>query len=287
MIKLNVLAEPDRSVAKKRAIFVISCVVALVGAFASVAVWLSLSYRVAQIQNEVEVVQRSINTMRSKNRESLEIEATVTRLSKLAEEISAIKLNQVGVAQLMIDLSRKIPEKVWLTSLEKKGPNLALQGYAIADFDLASFQRALETLPYVKTVELERSVTVYLNKMFAFDSVSNEILMQIIDTKNTDKFSSFIQARAQARNMKVVNGPPPAGSLQRDPAETSKTSLGWTKIEKAAPPGFYVWSKSEVMEAKQFNLNLTLDFSKITHDDSSVASSASTENMDKTKSEVS
>lgn len=263
MIKLNVLDEPDNTIPKKRAIFVLSCVTGTICAFVAVTVWFSLSYMSAQMQRDVDIVEKSINHLRSKNRESVEIESTVAKLSKLAEEISTIKLNQVGVAQLMVDLSRKIPEKVWLISLDKKGSEIILDGYAITDFDLASFQRALETLPYMKSVELVRSVTVYLNKMFAFDSISNEVLMQIIDTKNQDKFSNFIHTRAQSRNMRVINGPPPAGTLQRDPTETDKTSLGWKRTEKAAPPGFYIWSKGEVMEAKQFSLNLTLDFSRL------------------------
>ncbi|MCS6961276.1 MAG: PilN domain-containing protein [Deltaproteobacteria bacterium] len=262
MIKLNLLPEPDPAITIRRAIFVMTALMSVCLILGLVVYSTYLNRRLTYIRNEITSMERMVSTLREKNKEGREIEETVAYLSKLAEDISKIKLNQIGVSQLLTEISKKIPDKVWLLSLDKEDDVVKLEGFAMSDFDLANFQRGLETIPWIKKVELIQSITVYLTKVFAYDSLSKDLLMQVVENKNQGKFVSFIQNQARIKGLKTFNTPPPAGALETDKIE-GQTTIGWVKTGTQINPGVYIWTRGDTLEAKHFLLELFLAFERM------------------------
>ncbi|MCS6893998.1 MAG: PilN domain-containing protein, partial [Deltaproteobacteria bacterium] len=162
-----------------------------------------------------------------------------------------------------IEISKKIPDKVWLTSIIKDFNTLRLTGYALSDFDLATFQKGLETAHLFEKVELISSITVYLLKQFAYDSLSKNLIMSISESKDQGRFASLIQNKAKDVGLNVIKSAPPSGILELEENQLNQTKLGWTQTSKQSPSGMYIWSKNEMLEAKSFILEATINFKKI------------------------
>ncbi len=264
MIKLNLWPEPDKDLTIKRAVFVISLTLGILAVIIQALFLVHLVTQTYLLQSEIEHVNNLISSLQTKNKESKEFEKTVNYLSRLAEEISQIKLNQLGVAKLLLELSNKIPDRVWLTTLDKKGLVLKLEGYALSDVDLANFQKSLELAELFDRVDLVKSVTVYLTKLFAYDSITKQLLMNMSETKDQSKFTNFIQNRAQNLGIKVIKGTPPSGILLNDSdLNQGTTKLSWRTNNQAIQAGIYLWSKPETLEAKNFVLETKINFRKL------------------------
>jgi len=108
---------------------------------------------------------------RKLNRRIAEVKAEIAKLDKVVAEVSNIrkekeKLEQrlkvaeglekgrLSAAILLDDLSRRVPEKLWLESLKKQGDRVEINGIALDDETIADFMIALRSSPYVKDVEL-------------------------------------------------------------------------------------------------------------------------------------
>ncbi len=89
---------------------------------------------VAQLKNEKEALEKRL---------------------KVAE---ALEKGRLEAAVIMMDLSKRVPEKLWLEGLEKKGESVKCSGIALDEETIADFMTALKGSPYIKKVELE-SVT--------------------------------------------------------------------------------------------------------------------------------
>ncbi|RLA86004.1 MAG: hypothetical protein DRG31_01470 [Deltaproteobacteria bacterium] len=100
-----------------------------------------------------------------------EIKVEIARLDKIVKEIEEIKSKKellrkrldvaerlergrLVSAMLMDDLSHRLPEKLWLEKLEKRGSTIRVSGIALDDETIADFMIALKGSPYVKKVEL-------------------------------------------------------------------------------------------------------------------------------------
>ncbi len=100
-----------------------------------------------------------------------EVKAEIAKLDKVIKEIEEIKRKKellrrrldvaerlekgrLVSAMLMNDLSHRLPEKLWLEKLEKKGSTVRVSGIALDEETIADFMISLKGSPYVKRVEL-------------------------------------------------------------------------------------------------------------------------------------
>jgi len=259
MIKINFLPEPDRSLSLKRLIFIS----ASTGFGAIIVFWVSFAvssyWNLDLLKEESASLSQRLNVIKQQNKELRELEETLNKLTKLAEDIHNLKASQFGVSKFLIDLATKVPEKVWFREFAFGGLKYEIKGYALSDQDLADFQRALQSLPYSKTVELIKSQTTYLFKNFAFDSVTRELFMDVSDLQHQSQFFNFISNSAKERGLAVFKKPPPQSLLQT--AEMVEKSIAWKPLSGASEIGVFIWSKPESLEAKQFELRGEIFFS--------------------------
>ncbi|NIO05246.1 MAG: hypothetical protein GTN74_11740, partial [Proteobacteria bacterium] len=122
-------------------IFVLAMVLVLVGI--GFAQWMSSRQReavVTQIRDaeaelkRLEVIKRKINKAKA-NKKILQEKLNI---------IDTLNLNRTRPIQIMSLLASKIPEKMWLKSLDKKNDKLTLQGVALDDETIANFMKELQ-----------------------------------------------------------------------------------------------------------------------------------------------
>jgi type IV pilus assembly protein PilN len=69
--------------------------------------------------------------------------------------VAKLTAEQGGPVRLLDQVSRVLPEEVWLTGMNKVRDKLVLQGYAFSNFGVANFMTALGTVqPPLRNVEL-------------------------------------------------------------------------------------------------------------------------------------
>jgi type IV pilus assembly protein PilN len=159
MIEINLLPLSEiREKEKKR--FKISISLLLTSLAILVCVYLkwtanrkehSLDENIARINEEIKKLDLLLKEVAQLKNEK---EALEKRL-KVAETLEKGRLE---AALIMMELSKRVPEKLWLEGLEKKGESMKCNGIALDEETIADFMTALKGSPYIKKVELE-SVT--------------------------------------------------------------------------------------------------------------------------------
>jgi len=156
MIRINLL--PVKAVQKKeklrgQLVILLICVVIASGGCA--AVYLSLLSKVAVAKEENARKEDEINQLRKKIGE-------VGRFKKMKEELQGkldvltkLKEAQSGPVHLLDDLSRVMPDKLWITSFKSAGGAVSMSGYGLNEETVAEFLRDLEASPYYSSVELQ------------------------------------------------------------------------------------------------------------------------------------
>jgi type IV pilus assembly protein PilN len=106
------------------------------------------SARVAQMQNDIEQFKPQLEQVAAFRRQK-------TRLEKKINVIDGLDRARSGPVRILTELSTRIPERLWLTSLEAKGTGLTLKGESLDNEIVAQFLRSLGESEYFADVDLD------------------------------------------------------------------------------------------------------------------------------------
>jgi len=172
MIRINLL--PVKAAQKKEmlrgqlVILLLSVILVLV---ACAGVYLSVAGKVTAEKEEIARTESEISSLKKAIGE-------VGRFKKLQKELQGkldilekLKEGQTGPVHLLDELSKSLPEKLWIVSYKESSGNISLQGMALNEATVAQFLRDLEVSPYYKGVELKviEQATVSGRKLQKFD----------------------------------------------------------------------------------------------------------------------
>jgi type IV pilus assembly protein PilN len=166
MIKINLLiAREERkkqSIRKEATIFVL--VIGLVLVLIVLVQWMSSRQReeiVTQIRNaeaelkRLEIVKREINKAKT-NKKILQEKLNI---------IKSLNTNRTRPIEIMSLVASKIPDKMWLNSLDKKNQKVTLQGVALDDETIANFMKKLQQAKIFTAVRLVVTERVTIQKL--------------------------------------------------------------------------------------------------------------------------
>jgi len=166
MIKINLLvAREERkkeSVRKEVTVFIL--VLALVLAGIGFVQWASSRQRedlITQIRNAEAELQRLERIKREINK----AKANKKILQEKLNIIEKLNTNRTRPVVIMSLLASKIPDKMWLKSLDKKDEKLTLQGVALDDETIANFMKQLQQSNIFAAVELVVTERVTVEKL--------------------------------------------------------------------------------------------------------------------------
>ena len=69
--------------------------------------------------------------------------------------LATLKSNRSGPVRLLDELSKLIPEKVWVSSFSESAGAISISGAGLTEESVANFMRKLEESPYYMDVELD------------------------------------------------------------------------------------------------------------------------------------
>ncbi len=159
MIKINLLAEGKRPVVARRArqplgggggpeLANVALIAAIVlGLLVAGGWWLLLDQRIKKRDKEIAVAQKEVDELAQVIKEVEEYKAKKAELERKIGVINTLKDNQRGPVQIMDDVSRALPELLWLTGMDVGPATINLRGTA---FNMSAVANLIDNLDKVE-----------------------------------------------------------------------------------------------------------------------------------------
>ena len=155
MIRINLL--PVRAARKKEEVQRQLVVFALfLGAVLLVGIGYLQTQRssLARVQDENRLLEEEIANLKKIIGEVDEYKAQQALLEQKLQVIASLKANKTGPVHLLDELALRIPEKLWLESIEESAGRVTLRGVSINNEVIATFMNKMEESQYFRDVYL-------------------------------------------------------------------------------------------------------------------------------------
>jgi type IV pilus assembly protein PilN len=151
MIKINLLAEGKRPIISRKAkqpMLQVSEANAanwalggavLLGVLVVAGWFYWLDAKIDRKQKEISVAQREVDELQQVIKEVQEYEEKLKELNRKVEVITTLKDNQRGPVTIMDEVSRALPELMWLTAMDVTPTNINFRGTAFNMSAVANF----------------------------------------------------------------------------------------------------------------------------------------------------
>jgi type IV pilus assembly protein PilN len=150
LIRINLLTV-DRERTKRKAKFLIgqkitvACSLILVGAALVVGWWFwSLQRQSATLDQEIADAERETQRLQSVIQQVSQFEARRAQLQQRVTLIEELRKGQTGPVHLLDQISKSLPESMWLTGLRQVASEITLEGNCTSLNALSDFISALE-----------------------------------------------------------------------------------------------------------------------------------------------
>lgn len=157
MIKINLLSEGKRPVVARRArqpiggqaefgnAAMIGAIV--LGLLVAFGWWFMLDREIKKKDGEIAVAQKEVDELAQVIKEVEEYKVKKTELERKISVINDLKANQRGPVRIMDDVSRALPELLWLSRMNVTASTIQLQGTA---FNMSAVANFLDNLDKVE-----------------------------------------------------------------------------------------------------------------------------------------
>ncbi|MCK6527884.1 PilN domain-containing protein [Myxococcota bacterium] len=102
-----------------------------------------------ELRTEIEDLKRIVGKVE-------EFEKIKQELEKKLSVINDLRAHKTGPVHVLDEIATRIPEKLWITSLETAGNRIKLSGQAVNNETVATFMSSLEDSAYFGEVFLEK-----------------------------------------------------------------------------------------------------------------------------------
>ncbi len=150
MIKINLLTV-DRERAKRKAKFqvgqkvTVGCSLILVAAALVVGWWFwSLQRASADLDQQIADAERETQRLQSVIQQVTQFEGRRAQLQQRVTLIEELRKGQTGPVHLLDQISKALPEAMWLTDLRQAANDITLEGRCTSLNSLSDFVSALE-----------------------------------------------------------------------------------------------------------------------------------------------
>ncbi len=117
--------------------------------------WYVLHSKIVELQGVEAQKRAERDDLQQYIKKADELEAKRAELKKKIDTIRKLKEQQQGPVHILDELSRALPDLVWLTNLKLAGATVTLRGMALDENAIANYMTNLEASPYVKKAALK------------------------------------------------------------------------------------------------------------------------------------
>jgi type IV pilus assembly protein PilN len=156
MIRINLLAV-EREKVKRRATFqlaekvTVACSLILVGTAVFVGWWYwTLSRQAADLDHEIQSAETETLRLRVIIQRVQQAEQHRTQLEQRVNLIEQLRRAQSAPVHLLDEISRNLPDALWLTSMQQKGNDVTLEGRCMQLKAVSDLVANFQSSPYFK-----------------------------------------------------------------------------------------------------------------------------------------
>lgn len=157
MIRINLLTSDRQKTARRAPVFdigkriTLTCSLILVLGFGGIGYWFwSLTQEAATVERDIAAAQQEVARLRPIIAEVSQFEAQRQRLQQRVQLIEQLRKGQGVPVQMLDQVSRSLPEMLWLTSMEQKDGDLTLEGRSTTLVALSDFVGNLGTTEFFR-----------------------------------------------------------------------------------------------------------------------------------------
>jgi type IV pilus assembly protein PilN len=158
MIRINLLAVERKKAKKSRAIVIspahrvtIAASLILIATILGIGWWfLSLRQRSAQLDRDIAKAEAEAVQLRSVLAQVQKFEARKAQLTQRVTLIEQLRKGQAAPVHVLDEISRSLPERLWLTEVRQAGSDFTLVGFAASLPSLSDFVANLEATKWFK-----------------------------------------------------------------------------------------------------------------------------------------
>ena len=144
MIKINLLPREERT---RRAPVNTTLLLGLAGAVVALLAmsygWYWLSGEVNRLQSDIQHTQAELKRFEELAKQVDKFQAEKKRLEDKIKVIETLTAAQGGPVRLLDEVSKALPNEVWLTGFTRTGKKLDISGIAYSNFSVANFMTNL------------------------------------------------------------------------------------------------------------------------------------------------
>jgi len=156
MIKINLLPREERrrhAPINTKLLLAGAAGLVVLGAMAYGWVW--LNGEVNRLQADIQRTQAELTRFEELAKQVDKFQAEKKRLEEKIKIIQALMLAQGGPVRLLDEVSKALPNEVWLTAFIRNGKKLDVSGIAYSNFNIATFMTNLgNAAPLISNVDL-------------------------------------------------------------------------------------------------------------------------------------
>ena len=159
MIRINLLTEARQAAAKKKAPMLptgakLNNLLFIAGLAAGViyiaVMGLILTSKRSKLDEEIGRARLEADRLRSIIEEVQGYEQKKANLQAKIDLVNNLKLNQKGPVRLMDEISKALPDLVWLTTLDMSGGQITMRGRTLSPNAVSTYLENLKKSPYFR-----------------------------------------------------------------------------------------------------------------------------------------
>jgi type IV pilus assembly protein PilN len=172
MIKINLLGGPRRKKASKG--FEIQSQFVLGSAFLSILIivlgyfWILLNERISSLEDQKVKLSQELESLKKQVQEVENYEKDKKVFEEKIRIIQQLRKNQSEPVHLLDEVSKNLPDRVWLQSMTQHSNTVELEGKAITNSEIVDFIDKLKHSAYFRDIQLiesrqtvENSIPIY------------------------------------------------------------------------------------------------------------------------------
>ncbi len=144
MIRINLLPRDQRvRRAPVRTTRILAAVCTVIVLLAMVYGWYWLNGEVGRLQTAIQQTQAELKRYEELAKQVDKFRAEKKRLEEKIQVIETLVAAQAGPVRLIDEVSRALPDEVWLTAFNRTGKRLEMSGIAYSNFNVAALMTNL------------------------------------------------------------------------------------------------------------------------------------------------